>query len=62
MMTRRDNIGRFNMIFSTIEDLVPQDSRVRLYDKAIDWTFIYPLVEPLYSEVGKPSIDPIILF
>ena len=62
MMTRRDNIGRFNMIFSTIEDLVPQDARVRLYDKAIDWTFIYPLVEKLYSSSGKPSIDPIILF
>ena len=62
MMTKHDNIGNFNMIFSTLEELVPQNHSVRLYDNAIDWKFIYPLVEHLYSSVGKPSIDPIILF
>lgn len=62
MMTKHDNIGNFNMIFSTLEDLVPENHPVRAYDKAIDWTFIYPLVENLYSSTGKPSIDPIVLF
>ena len=62
MMTKHDNIGKFNMIFSTLEELVPQNHPVRAYDKAIDWKFIYPLVEDLYSSVGKPSIDPIVLF
>ena len=62
MMTKNNNIGNFNMIFSTLEDLVPENHPVRFYDKAIDWTFIYPLVEDLYSKVGKPSIDPIVLF
>lgn len=62
MMTRHNNIGKFNMIFSTLDDLLPQDHPVRIYDKAIDWTFIYPLVENLYSSTGKPSIDPIVLF
>ena len=62
MMTKKNNIGKFNIIFSTIEELVPEDHPVRFYDKAIDWTFIYPLVEDLYSSYGKPSIDPIVLF
>lgn len=62
MMTKNNNNGKFNMIFSTLEDLVPAEHPVRAYDKAIDWKFIYPLVENLYSSVGKPSIDPIVLF
>ncbi len=61
-MTKKENIGKFNMIFSTLEDLVPQEHRIRAYDKAVDWNFIYPLVENLYSTTGKPSIDPIVLF
>ena len=39
MMTKHDNIGKFNMIFDTLEDLVPQDHIIRIYDKAIDWTY-----------------------
>lgn len=62
MMTKNYNVGKFNMILSTLDELVPEDHPVRIYDKAIDWTFIYPLVEDLYSSVGKPSIDPVVLF
>ena len=61
-MTKKNNSGAFGFIFQTIEELVPENHRVRLYDKAIDWTFIYPLVENLYSSYGRPSIDPIVLF
>ena len=49
MMTKNNNVGKFNMIFSTLEDLVPENHPVRMYDKAIDWSFIYPMVENLYS-------------
>ena len=45
MMTKNNNVGKFNMIFSTLEDLVPENHPVRIYDKAIDWSFIYPMVE-----------------
>ena len=62
MMTKNNNVGKFNIILSTLDELVSPDADVRKYDKAIDWTFIYPLVEDLYSTVGKPSIDPIVLF
>jgi transposase len=35
---------------------------LRLIDKAIDWSFIYDLVEEKYcSDNGRPSIDPVVL-
>ena len=30
-------------------------------EASIDFTFIYDLVKDMYSEVGRPSIDPVIL-
>ncbi len=46
----------------TIDQLVPQDYLVRKLEAAIDFSFIYPLVENLYSSLGRPSIDPVVLF
>ena len=45
-----------------IDDLVPQDHLLRIIDKAIDWKFIYELVEDKYSpDMGRPSLDPVTL-
>lgn len=45
-----------------IEDLVPRDHILRKIEKAIDWSFIYDLVEDKYcSDNGRPSINPITL-
>ena len=60
-MTRR-NEKHDAIILNTIEGLVPQDHEVRKLESCIDWRFIYPLVEPLYSDIGRPSIDPVVLF
>ena len=61
-MTNRNNTKFDCIIFATLDELVPQDHNVRLFEDTIDWTFIYPLVKPLYSEVGRASIDPVVLF
>ncbi len=45
-----------------MEEFVPEDHLVRKMEEALKWDFIYPLVEPLYSLWGRPSIDPVILF
>jgi hypothetical protein len=45
-----------------IDQLVPEDHLVRKLESAIDFSFIYPLVENLYSGIGRPSIDPVVLF
>ena len=62
MMTRRTTDSRNCFEIVSIEDLVPKDHLVRKVDKALDFDFIYPLVESMYSSQGRPSIDPIILF
>lgn len=43
-----------------IEDLVPKDHLLRKIEAAIDWNFIYNLVEDKYSlDIGRPSINPV---
>jgi transposase len=45
----------------TLDQLVPANYLVRKIEASIDFTFIYDLVKDMYSEVGRPSIDPVIL-
>ena len=61
-MTNRSNLKHDHFIFCTLEELVPEEHEVRKLEDALDWTFIYPLVKDLYSEMGRPSIDPVVLF
>ena len=57
-----DRIKNFSMIFNSIDELVPQNHIVRKYEACIDWNFIYDVVGDLYSNIGAPSVDPVVLF
>ena len=61
-MTNRHNRKYDSFIMYTIDQLTPQDHLVRKLEAGIDFTFIYPKVKNLYSSIGRPSIDPVILF
>jgi transposase len=62
MMTQNADKKREQMQIFCMDDLVPQDHLLRIIDKAINWTFIYGLVEDKYShETGRPSMDPVML-
>lgn len=50
------------IILSTLEELVPENHLVRKLDNCIDFTFIEEIVEDLYSDFGRPSIAPVVLF
>lgn len=50
------------MVVSPLNELVPEDHLVRKLDRYINWSFIYPLTDPLYSTKGRGRIDPVILF
>ena len=50
-MTNRHNRKSDCFIFLTIEEMVPQNHLVRKLEKGIDFRFIYPKVEHLYSKV-----------
>ena len=49
------------LMYINLHDYVPQDHLLRAIRKAIDFRFIYDKVRPLYSDVGRASIDPVLL-
>ncbi len=62
MMTQNADKKREQIQMFCMDDLVPEGHLLRLIDKAIDWTFIYDLVEDKYSpDFGRPSMDPVML-
>jgi transposase len=45
-----------------LDELVPEDCGYRRLDGLIDWSFVREAASPYYAdEVGRPSIDPIVL-
>ena len=61
-MTVRNNAKDLGFMLGTIEEYVPENHLVRKLEETIDWSFIYAKVSSLYSDKGRPSVDPVILF
>lgn len=61
MLTKKSNEGRVQVEFNSLEDLVPKDHLLRKIENALDFNFIYDEVAELYSAIGRPSIDPVVL-
>ncbi|WP_042458483.1 IS1182 family transposase, partial [Neobacillus dielmonensis] len=62
MLTKNTQMNRDQVEIIALEQLVPEDHLVRKIEAAIDFSFIYPLVQDMYSsDRGRPSIDPIVL-
>ncbi len=62
MMTKDTEQKREQVQIVCMDDLVPQNHLLKIIDKAIDWRFIYDLVEDKYSpDFGRPSMDPVVL-
>ena len=60
MMTKRTAIQP-KIQFCTIEDLMPKEHFLRDVYNTINFDFVYDRVEHLYSAVGRPSIDPVVI-
>lgn len=41
-----------------LEDQIPKDHLLRVIEEQIDLSFVRERVKGLYSETGRPSIDP----
>lgn len=62
MMTQNADKKREQIHLLCMDEMVPQDHLLRIIDTAIDWNFIYDLVEDKYSQDnGRPSMDPVTL-
>ena len=46
----------------TLEDLVSQDHFYRHLHSKLDLSFVRDLVRDCYSQIGRPSIDPVVYF
>jgi transposase len=46
----------------SLEDLVPEDYFYRQLEENLDLRFIPELVSSFYSDIGRPSIDPVVFF
>ncbi|WP_435367094.1 hypothetical protein [Enterococcus faecium] len=61
MMGKQSMEGRNQFAMLKIDDLVSNDHLVQKIDAAIQFDFIYPIVEFTYSIYGRPIIDPVAL-
>lgn len=62
MMTREVDKKREQMMFFSMDDMVPKDHLLRRIEQSIDFNFIYDLVKERYcADNGRPSIDPVML-
>lgn len=62
MMTKDADKKREQMMMFSMDDMVPKDHMLRKIDRAINWNFIYDLVEDKYcTDNGRPSMDPVML-
>ena len=61
MMGIKEKNEREQIEFISLESLVPKNHLVRKLDAAIDFSFVYELVEDLYKPYGRESIDPVVL-
>ena len=48
--------------FISLENLVPEDNFYRLVERSIDLCFVRDLADEFYSNIGRPSIDPVVFF
>ena len=60
MLNRNEN-KQMKMCLVTLEELMPQEHFLRDLDRCVDFSFIYDKVEALYSNTGRPSVDPVML-
>ena len=56
------NYNRNQEGFYSLDELVPKDHLLRHIEQAVDFSFIYDLVEDSYcADNGRPSLDPLML-
>ena len=62
MMTQNVNKKREQIHMFYMDEMTPSNYLFRIIDQAIEWSFIYELVEDKYSQdTGRLSMDPVTL-
>jgi len=45
----------------SLDDLVPKDNFYRMVEYSIDLSFVRELASEFYSNIGRPSVDPVVI-
>lgn len=60
-MLSKSNGKQQRIMLLSMDEIVPRDHFLRKLSAAVDFSFIYDIMEPLYSNNGRPSVDPVVL-
>ncbi|MCL2555615.1 MAG: IS1182 family transposase [Firmicutes bacterium] len=60
-MLSKNTTVQSKVVITTLEALMPQEHFLRDLNNLVDFSFIYKKVAHLYSDVGRPSVDPVVL-
>ena len=60
-MLNKSILNRDQIVVITLETLMPKEHFLRDLEKYVDFSFIYERVSHLYSNIGRKSIDPVLL-
>lgn len=62
MITKHSEQKREQIQYTSVEMLIPENHLLRQIEQVVDFDFVYPLVEDMYSpDKGRPGIDPVVL-
>src|SRR5580700_4329625 len=61
MMGRRKQGQRQLFYEFHLDEAVPDDHLARKIDALLDLSWVYAELAPYYSEIGRPSIDPVLM-
>ncbi len=62
MGAAKGNAATLQVEMVCLDELVPEDDRYRRLDELVDWSFVREAAAPYYAdELGRPSLDPIVL-
>ena len=53
--------GQIQIVILDIDSMIPEDHLLKRIKNCVNFGFIYEKVAPYYSNVGRKSIDPVVL-
>jgi transposase len=62
MMMGRRNQSQAPLFYEfCLDEVIPDDHLVRKIGRMLDLSWVYAALAPYYSEIGRPSIDPVLM-
>lgn len=60
-MLRRQSSSQKRLVLVDLEEYIPSNHVLRAIKAKVDFSFVYDLAQDLYSDKGRPAVDPVVL-